>query len=142
MIDIDSLIIEEGLKTFISIVTTGVTAGAVWLLCLRYRSRKLKKLILHCPKRYFELYYRGSSDPSKKKKLNFLENGCIENNNEKGNESYWKIRYGFLEILSSDKKIYSKFSWNRQEGKLIHTNDPKLPSVMGQYILPLFSPRK
>ena len=56
------------------------------------------------------------------------------------NEDHWKISWVTLKLYTSGDVKFSEFSWDPKQGRLIHTNNPKLPSVMGQYIIPSFIP--
>lgn len=130
-------IVEEAAKTVIALCTTVIFGGVGWLLTLHHRTTKLKQLLAH-PGRLFILYFRGDEDNSKTKLLHFQPDGTIENPNH--NEHFWKVRFGTLEIYTSGHVIYSKFRWDPKQGRLVHTNDPRLPSVMGQYIIPSYIP--
>ncbi len=130
-------IAEETASTAIALMTTAFLGGLAWLVTLRHRSNCLRRLLSN-PERSFILYYRGAEDTSQKKTLHFLPGGTIRKPN--GNEHFWRIRFGVLELRSSGQKVYSKFRWERKEGRLVHSNDPALPSVMGQYIVPSFIP--
>ncbi len=127
----------EAVKTIVALSTTAVAGGVVWLVTLHRKSAKLRKLLSN-PGRSFILHYRGEEDDTKTKNLHFLPCGRIEYPN--GNEDFWEIRLGVLEIHSSGHKVFSKFKWNPKQGRLVHTNDPALPSAMGQYIVPSIIP--
>jgi len=134
--DILKFIGTEMATTVISITTAGLVGGIVWVLTLWHRDKKLENLLSN-QNRKFDFYYRGAEDCGKNKRLGFLRSGKIgEGNNE--NEESWRINWGLLEIRNSAGAIYSQFKWDSKQGKLVHTNNPKLPSVMGQFIVPLF----
>ncbi|MBC8471066.1 MAG: hypothetical protein H8D56_16465 [Planctomycetes bacterium] len=127
----------EAAKTVITLTTTAIVGGVVWLITLRKRSTKLESLLSN-QHRSFNLYYRGDEKKELNKSIHFLPDGKIDKPN--GNEDYWRIRLGSLEILTSGRKVFSKFKWDSKKGRLVHTNDPKLPSAMGQYIVPSVIP--
>ena len=131
-------ILEESAKTVIGLVTTGLSGGLIWLALLRYRSHTIRVLLKN-PARVFIFYYRGDHDTSHKKRLAFNADGSI-NDGKHPNECYWDVAWGLLVIYTNGRKVYSKFRWDQKVGRLIHTNNPNLPSVMGQYIVPLFIP--
>ena len=127
----------EAAKTVIALCTTAAIGGVVWLLTLRHRTAKLRRLLSHRD-RSFILHFRGDDDRTQKKVLRFQDDGTIMDGNS--NEHSWKARFGVLEIYSSGHVVYSKFRWDPKQGRLVHTNEPGLPSVMGQYIIPSFVP--
>lgn len=73
------------------------------------------------------------------KVITFLVNGEI-GEGRNSNEHTWRIRHGALEILAHDGKMYSRFTQDRNSGKLIHTNDPDTRSTHGQFMVPHFTP--
>lgn len=119
-------------------MTTSVVGGFIWLASLRYKSSSIRALLSHSD-RQFVLYYRGEHDPTKNKQIFFNPDKSIGGDSNQ-NEAYWEVKFGHLIIYSSGKELYSKFRWDKQTGRLVHVNDPRLPSVMGQYIVPLFIP--
>ena len=133
------LIVDESLRTIVALATTAVVGGIVWLVTLRVRSEAIRTLLSN-PCRPFDLYYRGDSAPGLNKRIYFKEDGSIGDGNT--NENRWAVRFGLLELYSDKGEVYSKFRWDKSTGKLQHINDPTLPSVMGQYIVPLFVPPK
>ncbi len=137
-IDVLKYIGLEVADTIIALATTAIVGGLIWLVTLRSRSNTIRVLLSN-PQRKFILYYRGSDDPEHNKKIVFNTDGSI-GLGANANESRWAVRSGLLEIYSSSGAVYSKFKWDKGSGRLVHTNDPTLPSVMGQYIVPLFIP--
>lgn len=131
------LILDESLRTIVALATTAMVGGLVWLVTLRMRSEAIRTLVSN-PQRPFDLYYRGESAPEHKKRIYFKVDGSVGDGN--ANENRWAVRFGLLELYSSSGAVYSKFRWDKSTGKLQHVNDPTLPSVMGQYIVPLFIP--
>lgn len=77
---------------------------------------------------------------SKTKIMRFGKNGAIlEGKND--NESSWRIRSGFLELLDSDGQVHSRFYYNPDKNRFDHTNDPdtgsiRKHSIRDQYMLP------
>ena len=132
---LQAILVQIG-NTVIGLITTAVCAGIFWLLTLRYRSEKIRALLKN-PQRQFDFYYRGSESPDKKKRLTFNESGEI-GEGRNSNEYKSEVGFGALRIFNDQSKLYSKFRWDKEKGRLIHTNDPALPSVLGQYIVPLF----
>jgi len=131
------LIVDESLRTIVALATTAIIGGIVWLVTLRIRSQTIRSLLSN-PRRPFDLYYRGDSAPEHNKRIYFKEDGSIGDGNN--NENRWGVKFGVLELYASSGAVYSKFRWDKTTGKLQHVNDPTLPSVMGQYIVPLFIP--
>lgn len=127
---------KEAGGTVISIITTSICAGFIWLANLRRNSNKIRKLI-EDPTRQFVFYYRGSGYAEMNKRITFNADGTI-GEGANSNESTWKVNFGRLKLFNGEGKLYSEFRWDQKEGKLLHTNDPKLPSVMGQYMVPFF----
>lgn len=121
----------EIVKTLIALSVPLVLGALYWLCKLRGKSNSINLLLEN---RQLTLYY-GGKNSDKCKTITFPNGGNIgEGKND--NESYWKVSFGTLKILSSDKKRFSEFRWDGEMGKLVHINDPSLPSVMGQFIIP------
>jgi len=140
MCDILSFIGEEAARTIVALVTTAVAGGVVWLVTLKSQTKKLQALLSN-PERAFILFYQGAEDVNKKKTIKFNKDGTIgEGSNS--NESRWEISYGVLKIFTNNNVKFSAFKWDRAQSKLVHINDPRLPSVMGQYIVPSYIPAK
>lgn len=137
------MVADQAFKTIITIVTSAIVGGLGWLITLNFKSRTIQALISN-PNRTFRFHYRGNSggnsELNKIDTISFNNDGSIKSEMNSTNERYWKIKYGRLEIYSTRRILYSKFSWDKEAGKLVHVNDPKLPSVMGQYMVPLFIP--
>ena len=131
-------VLEELAKTIISLVTAGLSGWLVWLAFLHYRSQTIQ-VLLRNPARVFIFYYRGEHDISHKKLLTFNADGSM-NDGKHSNECYWDVAWGLLVVYTNGRKVYSKFRWDQKAGRLVHTNNPKFPSVMGQYIVPIFIP--
>lgn len=69
------------------------------------------------------------------KQITCLENGDIgEGRND--NERKWRTQGGFLEILNSDGKVFSRFSFNESKNLFSHTNDDDTLSIRSQRIEP------
>lgn len=70
------------------------------------------------------------------KTITFLPNGSIgEGRNHQ--EHSWKIKNGLLEILDARGELYSRFLLLHDKKSFHHTNEPKLQSIRGQYMVPL-----
>jgi hypothetical protein len=96
------------------------------------RGRSLRELVLNG--RRFMFVFNPLSNYSKV--ITFLPDHSVgEGRND--NEDTWRIRRGCLEILASDGKVYSRFRHDTGTGQLMHTNDPDLRSIHGQYMHPL-----
>jgi hypothetical protein len=138
MCEIITFIGVEAAKTVIALATGAVVGGVIWAVTIKNRTKKLHALVSNSD-RSFILYYRGEEDKEKHKTIKFNLDGTIgEGSNS--NEYHWKISWGTLKLYTSGDVKFSEFSWNPKGGRLIHTNNPKLPSVMGQYIIPSFIP--
>lgn len=93
-------------------------------------NRCLRKFIHN---RRFEFIYCPLKNQSKI--ITFLVNGEIgEGKND--NENSWRVRGGSLEIFGIDGKFYSSFRFNRENGHLVHKNDPNSRSILNQYFVP------
>jgi len=123
----------EAAKTVITITTAAIVGGVVWLATLRWCSTKLRALLSN-QHRSFNLHYRGDEKDDHTKSIHFMPDGKIDKPN--GNEDFWRVRWGTLEILTSGHKVFSRFRWDKKTGRLIHTNAPTLHSAMGQFIVP------
>lgn len=131
----------EAAKTIIALVTAAIVGGVIWLVTIRNRTNKLLVLVTN-PDRLFVLYYRGEEEKEKHKKtIRFKADGAIDGERN-SNEHHWKISWGTLKLYTSGDVKFSEFTWDPKQGRLIHTNNPTLPSVMGQYIVPSFIPAK
>lgn len=79
-----------------------------------------------------------NTDYIKRKKMIFGTKGTIiEGSNHQ--EHSWRTKKGNLEILAEDGKIYSRFQFNKDSGRLEHTNDMDTRSLKRQYFEPLSS---
>jgi len=132
-------IVDESFRTVIALATTTIAGGIVWLVTLRVRSNRVRTLVSD-PRRKFDLYYRGDSATEHHKRICFNRDGSIGGEQKNTNEHQWLVRFGLLEMYSASGVAYSKFKWDKTTGKLRHINNPKLPSVTGQYIVPVFIP--
>jgi hypothetical protein len=121
----------EVVKALITLSVPLVLGGLYWLRMLGTQSSSIKSLLKN---RELILYYSGDKS-EQNKTITFLSNGYIGDGKNQ-NENYWKVSFGTLKILSSNRKLFSKFRWDKEKGQLMHVNDPRLPSVMGQFIVP------
>lgn len=69
------------------------------------------------------------------KRITFLVNGEIGAGKNQ-NESYWRIVNGRLEILNSQKKVFSRFAFDNVQGRFNHTDEEDTLSIRGQVIVP------
>ena len=95
------------------------------------QSRRIRKIILR--NRGFLFFF--NPEGNQKKIVTFLANGKIDEgcNN---NENTWQIKRGRLEIFAVDGEIYRRFKYDRDTGRLVHTNDSDTRSVHGQFFVP------
>ncbi|MDO8270596.1 MAG: hypothetical protein Q7U82_01575 [Gammaproteobacteria bacterium] len=115
---------------FGALILTWMFGPVKWLR----ENRKLRKIVLSGRK--FHFFYRPTEDLFKP--VTFLSNGDI-GEGRNSNEHTWKIRKGALEIFHQDRKIYSRFRFDPDSGRLKHTNEADCGrSVFGQYIEPMF----
>jgi hypothetical protein len=127
-------------KTLIALLTTAIAAVIGRWVYLVFISNKEMLALVSNSNRKFVLYFRGETDISKTKTILFGKDGLIGGEKLNFNEYRWAVRRGLLEIHSKDRGLYSKFKWDKNSARLVHVNDPRLPSAMGQYIVPLFIP--
>ena len=140
MCELITFIGTEAAKTVVALITTSIAGGIVWAITVRYRTKMLKALVSN-PDRRFVFYFRGQDNTNKKRTITFNHDGTIgEGSNS--DEHYWKASWGTLKIYSVGSIKFSEFKWDAKQGRLVHTNNPKLPSVMGQYMVPSLIPAK
>ncbi len=77
---------------------------------------------------------------SKTKIMRFDKDGVIREG-QNINESSWRIRHGYFEMLDSDNKVHSRFYYNPDNNRFSHTNDPdtgsiRKHSIRNQYMIP------
>jgi hypothetical protein len=124
------------LSILATVGASAILAATGWLLGpLKwwFQRRRLLKIILR-DRRFRFVYNPGEG---KNKAVTFLLDGRI-GEGQNGNENRWRIRRGRLEILALDGRLYSRFAYNPETGRLAHTNDPDCRSILGQYFEPLF----
>ncbi len=68
--------------------------------------------------------------------ITFLQDGTI-GEGRNNNESRWRVRAGQLEIINSRHEVYSRFNLLEDGRSFHHTNEPGLPSIKGQYMIPV-----
>jgi hypothetical protein len=73
--------------------------------------------------------------PGREKEIVFEDDGLI-GEGLNNNENKWRVRNGLLEIINSDGRVFSRFSYDESEKKLFHTNDPDTLSIRSQIIHP------
>ncbi|WMO15384.1 hypothetical protein [Pseudoalteromonas piscicida] len=128
--------ITELVKIILTLLIPSLIAGLYWLFTLRHRSGQILQVLQN---RSLYLHFAGETQ-SQAKEITFENDGNI-GKGKNHNETYWKVRFGKLKIFNQDKKLFSVFKWDQSVGQLKHTNDPSLPSVMGQFIVPFVTGR-
>lgn len=69
------------------------------------------------------------------KRISFLEDGAI-GAGRNHNEHYWRVVNGRLEILNSERSVFSHFTFNEALDRFEHTNDGDTLSIRDQVIVP------
>jgi hypothetical protein len=82
--------------------------------------------------RNWRLYFNPATGGSKR--MQFAENGGILTGRN-NNESNWRIHNGFLEILNSESRVFSRFYYSQKDERFYHTNDEDTLSIRDQYII-------
>ncbi len=100
----------------------------------RWRKRELRELIERRVE--FILVYNPHSGANKT--IIFLDDGQIGGDGRNENEDTWRIRRGCLEFLTDDGKVYSRFRFDKTNGRLVCTNDANLSSLFNQYLFPQY----
>ena len=96
-------------------------------------SRKIINTVVVGPT--YRLHYNPKAPGlSKAKIMRFGEGGKILEGQNK-NELSWRIRYGYLELLNSEAKVFSRFYYEPEEKRFNHTNDPDTLSIKGQFMV-------
>ena len=72
--------------------------------------------------------------------MRFEEGGIISEGNN-NNEYSWRVNNGLLELLNSETKVHSRFSYDPENNRFSHTNDPdtgstQKHSIKNQYMIP------
>lgn len=67
------------------------------------------------------------------KQISFSADGTI-GNGRNNNEHGWRVRGRFLEILNSENKVFSRFTFNAERNAFLHTNDEDTLSLRNQRI--------
>ncbi|WP_029586375.1 hypothetical protein [Bradyrhizobium sp. URHD0069] len=82
--------------------------------------------------------YRFVYNPltNKSKPVKFNDDGEV-GEGRNGNEYRWRISNLRLEIINDKDQVYSRFFLLPDKATLHHTNDPDLPSLRGQYFVPM-----
>jgi hypothetical protein len=94
------------------------------------KSRTLEELLLSRPYRLF-----FNPDTKRSKRIVFNSDGLIVEGNNK-NEHSWNVKNDLLELVQLDKRIHSRFSYNKTKDIFEHTNDADTLSIRGQFIVP------
>lgn len=87
------------------------------------------------PNFHWWLHY-NVKNPEAKKHISLGTNGEILEGKNK-NENTWRINNGFLEFLNNQRQVFSRFDYNENSGKFIHTNDNDTLSLKNQILYPL-----
>lgn len=93
-------------------------------------SHTLEELILSRPYRLF-----FNPDTKRSKRIVFNSDGLIVEGNNK-NEHSWRIMNEHLELVQLDKRVHSRFYYNKAKDIFEHTNDSDTLSIRGQFIVP------
>lgn len=117
-----------------TLLIPSLIAGLYWLFTLRHRSGQIQQVLQNR-----SLYLHFGGEMQRQAKEITFENGENIGKGKNLNESYWKVRFGKLKIFNQDKKLFSVFKWDQSVGQLKHTNDPSLPSVIRQFIVPFMT---
>jgi hypothetical protein len=71
--------------------------------------------------------------PDQSKSITFLQTGEIEEGQNQ-NEHSWRIRNHLLELIQEDGHVHSRFNFDTETQRFIHTNDPDTRSIKDQII--------
>ena len=78
------------------------------------------------------LNYNPTS-PGNEKEISFEDDGSVGMGHN-NNEHKWRVRNGLLEVVNSDGRVFSRFSYDDSKGQFYHTNDPDTLSIKSQSI--------
>lgn len=84
--------------------------------------------------RRYSLIFNANTPQSKE--IEFGSSGKITVG-QNDNEYSWRIYWGKLEILGADGKLYSRFRYDKEGNRFLHTNDSDCRSLPNQRIEPL-----
>lgn len=90
----------------------------------------LEELLLSRPYRLF-----FNPETKRSKRIVFNNDGLIIEGNNR-NEHSWRIKDDFLELIQLDKRVHSRFIYNKENDIFEHTNDSDTLSIRGQFIVP------
>ena len=144
-----SEIIEQAipiLSTIIATLAVAISIRSSMRIYSRFRLARQKaqateseKLFEKLVSNVWKLIYNPSTYMRTKgeqgwKKMRFAESGDIlEGKNV--NEHSWQISLEFLELLSSDGRVFSRFYFNQESERFVHTNDTDTRSLPDQYLI-------
>jgi hypothetical protein len=74
-------------------------------------------------------------DSQRAKKITFEADRGI-GTGRNNNEDTWRIKNGLLEILNNEKKVFSRFTYDKAQNSFVHTNDEDTLSIRSQRIVP------
>jgi hypothetical protein len=80
--------------------------------------------------REWVLHYRP---PTGHKRISFIPDGCV-GHGQNNNERYWRVSSDKLELIQADGQVHSRFYYEKDQGRWIHTNDADTRS-RNQYIV-------
>ena len=95
--------------------------------------KKSSTLVELLESRPYRLFFNPETKRSKR--MVFGGDGLIVEGNNR-NEHSWRVHDGFLELIQLDKRIHSRFSYNKDKDIFEHTNDSDTLSIRGQFIVP------
>ncbi|MEN6387002.1 MAG: P-loop NTPase fold protein [Phycisphaerales bacterium] len=77
----------------------------------------------------WQLFYNPDKFPNKSKPIIFGKEGKIlEGNNQ--NESSWRTKNGYLEIIDFEGKVHSRFTFDQKNMRFNHTNEADTNSII------------
>jgi len=135
--------------SFLELVLVSVVGIILATFILWLCKNVFKKLFINLPKiildnhrikkrlltRRYQLVY--NPEAGKRKEITFSKDGeIIKGRND--NENTWRVALDKLELIDSDGKVHSRFTYKVDMDMFVHTNDPDTGSIRGQYIEPIF----
>jgi hypothetical protein len=94
------------------------------------KAHTLEELLLSRPYRLF-----FNPDTKRSKRIVFSSDGLIVEGNNR-NEHSWRVKNDLLELVQLDKRIHSRFAYNKTKDIFEHTNESDTLSIRGQFIVP------
>lgn len=127
------------------LITTAVLIGSSSILPIVRRilekSRHKREaseadLLQILPRRRWRFVFNPTRSTGGEKEITFNEDGEIGDGGNR-NETNWRVRGEFVEILNSEGQVYSRFTYDPKTGVFHHTNDDDTSSLRSQRIEPL-----